>query len=350
MPTALMKAARFYELNAPLQIERISIPEIGDDEVLVQIKAVGLCGSDIHIIREGLTVPAFKPMTPGHEPAGVVARVGSKVEGWAPGTRVSVLPGIYCGACPQCLQGHGQLCEQRRIIGIQTDGALAEYLKAPAKNLVHLPDNVSFAVGAIMTDAVATPWHALIDRAALKSAETVAIFGVGGLGLHAIHIARIAGARQIIAVDVRDEQLTRAQQAGATTTINPRHGSPVEAIMDATAGRGVDVAAEFIGLHTTIAQAVDAVAWGGRVVVSGLGPEPITLGLPAELVRKEVSLMGSYAFTKQTIERLMDLVAAGKLALDGSITHTFPLDEVNHALDVLQKKIGNPTRIVITLP
>src|SRR5690242_18383942 len=137
MTAELMKAARFYGLNMPLRIEQIPLPDIGDDEVLVQVKAIGLCGSDIHILREGLTPTGFLPITPGHEPAGIVARAGNKVKGWTPGTRVSVLPGIYCGICPQCLRGSGELCEQRRMIGIQVEGALAEYLKVPAKNLVH---------------------------------------------------------------------------------------------------------------------------------------------------------------------------------------------------------------------
>lgn len=350
MPTELMKAARFYGLDAPLQLEQIPVPEIGANEALIQVKAVGLCGTDIHILREGLTRPAFKPMTPGHEAAGVVVRVGSSVTGWQPGARVAVLPGIYCGHCPHCLQGHGQRCLQRRMIGIQAEGALAEYLRIPARNLVALPAVVSFAVGAILTDAVATPFHALVDRAALQIGENIAIFGSGGLGLHAVHLARVLGAGQIIAIDLRDEQLERARRAGASVIINPRREAVVEAILRATDGRGVDVAAEFIGLTSTVAQAVEAAAVGGRVVVAGIGEEPITTVPPSTLVRREISLMGSYAFTRPIIERLIDLVASGKLSLEESITHTFPLDEVNHALDVLQNKIDNPTRIVITLP
>src|SRR5437868_284493 len=241
-----MKATRFYAVNTPLRIENIPVPEIDADEVLVQVKAVGLCGSDVHIVYEGVTPTAFKPITLGHEPAGVVARVGSKVQGWTPGDRVSVLPLLFCGTCPRCLRGQSQVCEQRRVIGIQAEGALAEYLKVPAKNLVRLPDNVPFSVGAIITDAVATPFHALIDRAALKSGESIAIFGLGGLGLHAVQIAKLAGARSVIGVDVRPEQLERARQAGADVIIDARNGSPVTTVMEATGGRGVDVAAEFV--------------------------------------------------------------------------------------------------------
>lgn len=348
MATDTMKATRFYDVNTPLRIEDIPVPEIDADEVLVQVKAVGLCGSDVHIVYEGVTPTAFKPITLGHEPAGIVARVGSKVQGWAPGDRVSVLPLLFCGACPRCLRGQSQICDQRRVIGIQAEGALAEYLKVPAKNLIRLPDNVPFSVGAIITDAVATPFHALIDRAALKSGESIAIFGLGGLGLHAIQIARLAGARSVIGVDVRPEQLERARQVGADVLIDARNGSPVTAVMEATGGRGVDVAAEFVGLKATIAQAIESISSGGRVVVSGLGAEPITVLPPTIFVRKELSLIGSYGFTKQTIEQLIELVANGKLSLETSITHTFPLEQVNQGLDVLHEKTGNPIRVVIT--
>jgi alcohol dehydrogenase, propanol-preferring len=147
---------------------------------------------------------------------------------------------------------------------------------------------------------------------------------------------------------VREEQLERARQVGADITINAKNISPVTAIRDATGGQGVDVAAEFVGLKDTIAQAVESIVSGGRVVVSGLGPEPITVLPPTVFVRKELSLIGSYAFTRQTIEQLVDLVANGKLALEASITHTFPLDQVNQGLNVLHEKIDNPIRVVIT--
>jgi alcohol dehydrogenase, propanol-preferring len=348
METQTMKAAQFYEVNSPLRIEEIPIPDIGPEEVLVQVQAVGLCGSDVHIVYEGVTPTAFKPITLGHEPAGIVARVGSAVEEWQPGTRVSVLPLLFCGVCPTCLRGQAEICEKRRMIGIQAEGALARYVRVPAKNLVRLPDNVPFAIGAIITDAVATPFHALIDRATLKSGESIAIFGVGGLGLHAVQIAKLAGARWIIAVDVRDEQLERARSAGADLTLNSKNSSPVTAIREATGGRGVDVAAEFIGRQETIAQAVEAIAAGGRVVVAGLGPDPITVLPPTIFVRKELTLLGSYAFTRQTIEQLLELVATGKLDLSNSITDTFPLEQVNEGLKVLHEKIGNPIRVVIT--
>jgi propanol-preferring alcohol dehydrogenase len=346
-PTS-MTAARFHEVNEPLQLEEISVPEIQEDEVLVQIKAVGLCGSDVHIVFEGVTPTPFKPITLGHEPSGVVAATGARVEDWEEGDRVSVTPLLFCSSCRNCITGHTNVCLKRKLLGIQENGALAEYMVAPAKNLVRLPEEVSFEVGAIITDAVATPFQAMSERAALRAGETVAVYGAGGLGLHAVQICSLLGARKIIVVDPREGQRERATQMGADLTIDPRETSPVEAIMEATGGLGVDVAAEFVGRGETISQCVESVGRGGRAVVAGLGPDPINIVPPTVFVRDGISLLGSYGFTKHNIEQLVNLAAAGKLNLEASITHTFPLDEVNTALRYLHEKIENPIRIAVT--
>jgi propanol-preferring alcohol dehydrogenase len=258
-----MKAARFYEVNEPLRVEEVPVPEVQEDEVLVQTRAVGLCGSDIHIVFEGVTPTAFTPITLGHEPSGEVAHTGTRVKGWEEGDRVTVDPVLFCGSCRNCITGHTEICLTRRLIGIQAEGALAEYVVVPAKNLVRLPENVPFTVGAIITDAIATPFHALVDRAVLKVGESVAIYGVGGLGLHALQIARLLGAAKIFVVDPREEQLERAKRLGGDVTINPEENSPVEAILEATGGLGVDVAVELVGLEQTVAQAVESLARGG---------------------------------------------------------------------------------------
>ncbi|WP_216829837.1 zinc-dependent alcohol dehydrogenase [Alkalihalobacterium elongatum] len=343
-----MKAARFYNVNEPLKIEEVPVPQLKDDEVLVQLKAVGLCGSDIHIAYEGVTATDYQPIILGHEPSGIVVQTGANVQGWEIGTRVSVFPIIYCGSCPNCISGHSEICYELKVLGVHRDGGLAEYMAIPAKNLVKLPNNIPFTIGAIITDAVATPFHALIDRAQLRAGESVAIFGAGGLGLHAVQIARMAGAKQIIVVDVKDEQLERAKQLGADISINSKYESPVEVIKKSTNGYGVDVAAEFVGLQETIKQAAASAGVGGRVVVSGIGPEPIQLMATEKFVRKQLSLHGSFGLTKQTVEQLAALAGNGRMNLEDSITHTFPLYEVNTALHYLHEKIENPTRIVIT--
>ena len=342
-----MKAARFYKVGKPLEIDLIPIPELGPGDALVNVKACGICGSDIHIVYEGVTPTAYSPITLGHEPSGVITALGSEVEGWKVGERVTINPFLTCGKCVNCLSGNSQICISRRVIGIHTEGGLAELLKIPAENLVRLPENIPFDQGGIAVDAVATPFHAITKRGALRVGEKVAIFGCGGLGIHGVQIAKVCGASLVIAVDTIDSALERAKKVGADEVINPREGSPIQKIKKMTGGMGVDLALEFIGLRETIEQAVTCIRTGGRVVVVGLGPETISLPPPTTFVRTELSLLGSYGSTTLEIQNVIDLVASGKLNLTESITERFPLEEVNKGLDHLHKKIEYPIRIVI---
>jgi 2-desacetyl-2-hydroxyethyl bacteriochlorophyllide A dehydrogenase len=342
-----MKAARFYKVNEPLKIETIPIPEIKPDEVLVKVKANGICGSDIHIVFEGVTPTGFLPITLGHEPSGVIAEVGSNVTGWKEGDRVAVSSVVTCGKCFNCLSGRESICLNRKLLGIHLDGALAEYMAAPAGNLVKLPDNVPFDQGAVLTDAVATPFHAITKRANLKLGEKVAVVGCGGLGIHGVQLCKIAGASKIIAVDVDDEILERAKKVGATDTVNAKEGKAAEKVKEIAGGIGVDLSLEFVGRQDTIALGVECLKVGGRLVVVGLGAENINVLPPTIFVRSEFAVIGSYAWDREDIIKLVGLMEEGKLDISASITERFGLDEVNTALDHLHKKTGKPIRIVV---
>jgi len=344
-----MKAARFYEVGEHVRIDKIPVPRLGPGDVLVEIKACGICGSDIHIVYEGVTSTAYKPITLGHEPSGVIFGIGSEVKDWKIGDRVTINPFLTCGQCINCLSGNSQICLSRRVIGIHTEGGLAEFLKVPAKNLACLPENIPFDQGGIIVDAVATPFHAITNRGALRAGEKVAVFGCGGLGLHGVQIAKICGASLVIGVDAIDSALERAKKVGADEVINPREENPIGKIKEMTGGMGVDLAAEFVGLKETIEQAVRCIRTGGRMVVVGLGPDEVILPPPTQIVRTELSFFGSYGSTTSEIQSVIDLVANGKLNLSDSITERFPLEEVNKGLDHLYKKIGNPIRIVIEI-
>jgi len=344
-----MRAARFYKVGEPLKVEPTPIPELSSGEVLVNVKACGICGSDIHIVYEGVTPTAYSPITLGHEPAGVIVEVGSEVECWKAGERVTINPFLTCGKCVNCLSGNSQICLSRRVVGIHMEGGLAEFLKVPARNLVHLPENIPFDQGGIAVDAVATPFHAITKRGALRVGEKVAILGCGGLGIHGVQIAKICGASLVIAVDTIDSSLERAKKVGADQVINPRKERPVQKIKEMTGGLGADLVVEFIGYRETIEQAIKSVRTGGRVVVVGLGPEAISLPPPSASVRSELSFLGSYGSTTGEIQSVIDLVASGKLNLSESITERFSLEEVNKGLEHLYKKIGNPIRIVIEI-
>ncbi len=344
-----MRAARFYKVRAPLKVEIVPIPKLEGNEVLVNVKACGICGSDIHILYEGVTPTAYCPITLGHEPSGVIAALGPEGEGWKIGERVTLNPFLTCGKCINCLSGNSQICLSRRVIGIHTEGGLAEFLKVPSENLVRLPSAIPFDQGGIAVDAVATPFHAITSRGGLKAGEKVAVFGCGGLGIHGVQIAKVCGASLVIAVDTIDSALERARKVGADEVINPKKEEPIQKVKEMTRGTGVDLALEFVGLKETIKQAVGCVRIGGRTVVVGLGPEAISLLPPTVFVRSELSFLGSYGSTTSEIQSVIDLAAGGKLNLSESITQRFSLDEVNKALDHLRRKIGNPIRIVIQM-
>jgi 2-desacetyl-2-hydroxyethyl bacteriochlorophyllide A dehydrogenase len=340
----LMKAARFYGPGQPLRLEEVPVPQPGPHEVLVQTKACGICGSDQHIVFEGTTETAFRPITLGHEPSGVVAGVGPEVEGLEPGTPVSVVPDVACGHCLNCVAGHSELCVSRRLIGIHLDGALAEYFVVPARNCVPIPAGVSFPEAAVITDAVATPYHAL-HVGHLRAGQMVAVLGLGGLGIHAIMLARLAGASRVLAVGSHTASKARAARAGADLVLG-WDPDPVQELRRATDGQGVDLALDFLGTGTSVTVALAALRPGGRLVVVGLSPEPAPIPTRV-VVRHGLTIYGSYGCTRNDVRALLELRAQGRLDLSGSITHTYRLDEVNQALEQLNTKAGNPLRIVV---
>lgn len=346
-----MKAMRFYAVNEPLKLEEIPIPKIGPYDVLVDVKACGICGSDIHMVYEGIdgVIPKdLLPVTLGHESSGVIVEVGRNVLNWNIGDRVAVNSLVTCGKCPNCLKGRTSICLTKRHLGFHLDGALAEYMSVPARNLTKIPDGVLFDQAAVITDAVATPYHAITARGKLQLGETVAILGCGGLGIHGVQLCLVGGASQIIAIDMDDEILERARKVGATHTINVNEGNAVKKIKAITGGTGVDLALEFVGHKDTISLGVKSLKSGGRLVVCGVGTENITI-LPANIfVWNEFQLIGSYSWEHNDISTLFDLVESGRIDLSGSISAKFPLDETNTALDNLKNRHGKPIRIIIS--
>lgn len=346
---SVMRAARFEGPGKPLTVRDVPVPRPAPDEVLVRVATTGLCGSDVHIAVEGITPTPYLPITLGHEVAGTVAAVGDGVTDWVGGERVCVFPVLYDGTCATCLAGHSEICVNRRIVGIHVEGGLAEYVAVPAKNLAAIPEGVPFEQASVCTDAVITPFHALTDVARLAPGESVAVIGIGGLGLHAVQIAKLAGASPVIAVDTRPAQLERASRSGADVVVDAAGDSVVDAVLAATAGVGVDVAAEFVGARVTIGQAVECLRIGGRAVIAGLGADPITVLPPTVFVRRQLQLLGSYGGTPATLQRVLRLLATNRLDLSDSITHTYDLADVDAALTTLRTKSGDPQRVVVTV-
>jgi propanol-preferring alcohol dehydrogenase len=341
-----MKAVRFYSPEIPLKIEEVPVPQIGPEDILVEVKACGICGSDVHIIK-GETFPGKSPIILGHEGSGIVAAVGDAVQDWKEGDSVVIDCVTSCGNCFNCQKGRDSICLNRQIAGVHIDGALAQYIKVKARNLIALPQDIPFEQGSLATDAVATPYHALKVRAKLQPGESIAIFGLGGLGFHAVKLARLMGANPIIAVDISETALDRAKDAGADIVIDARMENPPNIIRDRTDQMGVDVALECVGRSQTVLWAAESVKSAGRVVIVGLTPEPLQLMGITEFVRGEISVMGSSAFEIKEIKEILSFMSSGRLDLRSSVTKTTSLGQINEAMTELSENSGNLIRIVV---
>ncbi|MCG3198060.1 MAG: alcohol dehydrogenase catalytic domain-containing protein [Candidatus Omnitrophica bacterium] len=341
-----MRAARLYA-PGPVVIEEIPTPKPGPGEILLQVMACGVCGSDVHITVEKSQFLKEYPRTPGHESSGVVAAVGEGVLGWGVGDRAAVWCGVACRECRACREGDENLCENFRVLGYDLDGAYAEYMRVPTSCLIPLDDRVPFEIGAILSDAVSTPYYALAVRGGLKAGETVAVFGCGGLGLHAVLLAKMLGSVRVFAVDVREEALERAAAYGADVLIRADLDRPYKAIREATSGRGVDLAIELVGRVDSIEEGSKCLAHRGRLVLVGIGRIRPRMPLIEPFVAFSHSILGSFGARKEDLARLVEYAAEGKLDLSRSISALRPLEELNDCLEDLHQKRGDPVRIVI---
>ena len=341
-----MRAARFHRPNEGLRIEEIPAPKAGPMDVIVKVEAAGICGSDVHIVK-GRTGTAFTPITLGHEGAGIISEVGSGIRGWKIGDRVCINCVTSCGICFYCLRGRDSLCLNKRNIGRDIDGVFAEYVKVTERNLIRLPDSVPFDQGAILTDAVATPYHALVSRAKLSLGEKIVVYGLGGIGLHAVKLAKIIGAGFIVGIDVNPSAMAAGKEFGADQVVNAKSQDVGKGLLGLTGGEGFDVALECVGRIEAIRDCIEVVKSGGRVVAVGLGQGDIQAGPLLSFVRREVELLGSAAMEIKEISRIVDLVASGRLDLSASVTKRVALSEVNDCLEALAEKKERIVRMVI---
>jgi propanol-preferring alcohol dehydrogenase len=340
-----MKAVRLHE-GPELRVEEAPEPEARPGQIRVAVHAAGVCGTDLHAAHGRLPVPTL-PVIMGHEGAGVVDAVGEGVSEFREGDRVLLLPSETCGACPACEAGHLGLCPGARIFGMARDGTFAEKISVPASCALPLPAGIAFEHGAILADAVATAYHAVATRAGIRGGERVAVIGCGGVGIHAILLARMLGAKRIVAADASPGALRRAQEAGADATVDARAGNARKAIRQAAGGGGPELVIEYAGRKVSVELAMGSVARGGRVIVGGVGTESPELGPLVSFVGREIGVLGSMGYTRAELERVVELTATGKLDLSGSITARYPLDHAGQALDDLASRRNDPVRLAL---
>jgi len=341
-----MKAVRMTAVNQPLELHEIPIPDIKDNDVLVRVRAAGICHSDAHY-RSGKSPVRPLPMTLGHEVAGVVEETGNQVKKFKSGDCVCLHYLLSCGECTHCRNGNEQFCEQVSMLGHYTDGGYAEFIVVPERICVPLPEEIPFEQGAIMMCSTSTSFHAL-RKARLKAGETVAIFGIGGLGLSAVQLARIFGALQVYAVDINPAKLQMAGKFGAIP-INASENDPVLGIRRLTKERGVDVALELIGLPLTMKQAVQSLAVLGRAVVAGISDKPLEIETYWNLLGKEAEIIGSADHLYTELPTIIEMARRGDLDLSNVVTRTVPLDAdvINQVLDELDEYDSDARTVIV---
>ena len=321
-------------------------PTPGPGEVVLEIKASGMCGSDLKFYRAvggasslGLG-KVSGPIIAGHEPCGVVVAVGANVPENQAKVGMRVMQHHYrgCGVCEHCSTGWMQLCVEgvKEVYGATGHGAHARYMKCPARTLVPLPDELSFETGAAISCGTGTAWGAL-HRLGLQGDHTIAIFGQGPVGLSATQLAAAMGAR-VIALDVNDARLARAKEFGADLLINPtKTDNVVQAIRDATHGRGVHASLDASSSPEARAQAVKSVRTWGKACFVGEGNN-VTLDVSNDLLRRQVTLIGSWTFSTVGQGDCARFIADRGIAVDKLFTHRWKLDQAKEAYELFDRQ------------
>jgi len=310
-----------------LEYTDVPVPAIGPEDVLVRVKACGICGSDVHGL-DGSTRRRVPPLIMGHEASGVIAGVGKNVTAWHVGERVTFDSTVYCGTCHFCRRGLINLCDDRRVLGVscadyRQHGAFAEYVALPQRILYRLPDALSFEQAA-MVEALSVALHA-VARTPVSLNDTAVVVGAGMIGLLVIQALRVAGCGHVVAVDLAQARLDLACQLGADEGLTPDSGDVVAHMLERTAGRGADVAFEVVGITSTLALATQCLRKGGSLTLVG-NLSPATEFLLQSVVTRELTLYGSCA-SRGEYPACLDLIARRAINVDALISAVAPLAE-----------------------
>jgi L-iditol 2-dehydrogenase len=341
-----MKALLLSAYNH-LEMKDLPSPIAGPDELLIQVAACGICGSDVHGY-DGSTGRRIPPIVMGHEAAGVVLAVGSEVENFAPGDRVTFDSTIYCGKCEYCLKGEVNLCNQRQVIGVSCQeyrraGAFAEFLTVPARVAYQLPESFSFAEAAVL-EAVSVALHG-VAVTEMKGGETVLVIGAGMIGLLLLQAARAAGCSRVFVSDVDATRLAFAEKLGADATLLASGTPLIEEILHRTNNTGVDVVLEAVGREETITTAIDCTRKGGTVTLVGNISPQIMLPLQ-KVVSRQIRLQGSCASAGE-YPQAIELISNGKIKVDLLITTVAPLSDGPSWFERLHAREPNLMKIVL---
>jgi len=336
-----MKAMVLRAFGQPLELAEMPRPQVGPADVLVRVRACGIGLTVVNLLATPGRVTAY-PRIPGHEIAGDVVEVGAAVRTVKTGQRVTNHFYLTCGQCKHCRAGRETLClNQRGNIGAAIDGGYAQYAALPERNMVPIPDGVSYVDAAVASDAIATPYHACHKEARLGPGDSVLIVGAGGgVGIHMVQMARLCGAR-VLAADIGDDKLALAKSMGADEVIDARKAKLPDAVKALTNGLGVDAAIDIVASRATLEAALQSLAVGGRLVIIGAQPQPV-YGIepgftvnPLEFLHRGLELHSSRYVNVAEIAHTLELVRLKRIK--PVVTQTFALERVEEAHDLIRR-------------
>ena len=334
-------------MTQPGQIEfhEVEKPAPQPGEVLIQVRRIGVCGSDIHVYH-GLHPYTSYPVVQGHEVSGTVAEVGEGVQGFQPGDKVVFMPQVTCGECYPCRHGMYHICDNLKVMGFQTGGAAQEYFPVPAEMVLKLPAAISLDQAA-MVEPISVAVHAL-SRAGSVAGLKVVVLGAGAIGNLVAQVARASGAAAVMITDISDYKLDKARQCGVDLAINTSKEDLGAAIRQHFGPDKADLILECVGVQPTITQAVANARKGSTIIVVGVfGKKPeVDLGLVQD---RELSLVGTLMYQKRDYERAVELVAGGDLCLDPLITHRFNFKDYLQAYHAIEASGGEYMKVMVEL-
>ncbi len=340
-----MKAIAKVRPGPGLELVDCPTPEIRPDEVLVEVKRAGICGTDLHIYKwdEWSEARVKPPLVLGHEFAGVVAAVGALVSRINVGDVVSAEGHITCGVCEHCREGEAHVCRETTIIGIDRDGAFANYVAVPASNVIRVPKGIPIEHAAVF-DPLGNAFHTVLT--AEIPGRTVAIVGCGPIGLFAVGIAKAAGASRVIAIEVKEQRLAMAREMGADVTLNPIQDDVESAVRELTRGYGADVVCEMSGHPDAIRQAFKICRNAGRIQALGLPQGEVRLNLGEDMIFKGITVYGVIGRRIfQTWIQMREFLASGLLDISPVITHRVNLENFEDGLKAIES--GEAGKVIL---
>ncbi|QGQ46359.1 L-threonine 3-dehydrogenase [Metabacillus sediminilitoris] len=340
-----MKAVVKHHRGFGAEIQSVDIPQIKEDEVLIKIKATSICGTDVHIYKwdEWSQSRVKPPYVLGHEFSGIVVEKGEKVSNVEIGDSVSAETHLVCGRCPQCLTGHSHICQDTKIIGVDTQGCFSEYIALPTRNIWKNPKELPYDIASIQ-EPFGNAVHTVLTGNVVG--KIVAIIGCGPIGLMAVGIAKAAGAAQVIAFDIHEYRLELAKKMGATKIVHSKNNDPLFVVHQISNGNGADVVCEMSGHSTAIIQGFKMVKNGGLVSILGLPNLPVEIDVANDIVLKGITVKGITGRKMyETWYQTSALIYSGNVKVKELITHQFSLEEFEKGFKLMIE--GNCGKVIL---